>query len=407
MKLNRIWDNLFGLGTAAVTPSGMEGDSIWYVIRQGNIDFPFTTNFQIFRRIAPLRAIIERKAELFSNAQYEIVRTDTNEYEVDTDHELNEVLENPNLFQSWRQMLYMISIYKSIAGVAFVYPSFGISRVPSRLVSLKNIDFADYMIDENQMNNTIQSSKIEEIISEIRFTMDNGKVLVYNKPEELLIFKDSYSSYVKNYSRITTLLPQIENIWKATVAKGELLDKKGGIGIISGNQKDGGVAVPMKPETKKELQKKVDSHGFGAGRNNIMVTDVPLKFQHTVFDVQQLQLSPGLIDDFNICCDTYGVSRESFNGSTTFANKEQADKMTYNNVIISEWSDFFSLLNKGLNMNKEKRKIRLKTDHISALAKNKKDEVETAAKQSAMLLAELEKGIIDETEYRQQMGYES
>ena len=81
--------------------------------------------------------------------------------------------------------------------------------------------------------------------------------------------------------------------------------------------------------------------------------------------------------------------------------------MTYNNVIISEWSDFFSLLNKGLNMASENRKIVLKTDHIAALAENEKDKVETAAKKSAMLLVELERGIITIEQYKQQMGYES
>lgn len=395
-----FWTNLFGGTTARVEK---EAGSFFYMMRGNSTDFPFKSLFEIYKGIPHLRAVIDKKAELFSNVKFKIVKTNTSEEEIDIKHPLNEVLKNPNVFQSWRQMLYMLQIYKSVAGVAFIYPGFGLSRSAKRLDFLKNIDFADYIIKENRLNNTIQSQNISEIIDKITFTLDDGKVLNY-LPEDLIMFKDSFSSYIKNHSKITTLKTPIENIYKALVARGILIDKKGGVGILSGNQKDGGVAVPMKPSEKEALNSRLNGYGLGAGKEPVIITDANLNWQSMVFPTNQLMLFEEIEDDFFTICDSYGVARETFNGNATFANKEQADAMTYN-TIMSEWTDLFDLLNDNLFTAKEGIKIVQVTDHIGALAEDELQNIQTQAAKSAMLISEVSSGLISIQEYRQQMGY--
>lgn len=398
-------DTFFGGGKYVEYEKDKEGNHS-YTLPGASFDMPYKGLFEIFRNIPHLRALLERKASMWSNARFKVVKTDTEEDEVDYDHELNEVLTNPNKLQSWRQMLYMLSLIKSIAGISFLYPGFGLVRKPSYLEFLKVIDFETYEIVDDKSKNFLTDDNVDEIIKQYVFSMLNGNTVKY-KPSELLAFKDTYVSYLGNYSRITTHLKPIENIYKALVARGILMDRKGGIGALTGNQKDGGVAVPMKRGEKKKIQKRLDNFGLGMGQDPIIVTDVPMKWQSFVFPTAQLMLFEEIVDDFNSLCDGWGMARELFVGDAAYAaTRKQAETDTYENTIVPEWEDFFDTLNDGLNTKLEKRRIDVDFSHISALQKSQKEKVQTDATKSQTLMNEMDKGIIDIDEYRQQMGYE-
>lgn len=402
--------NLLRWITDTFAPSGgrvekQADGSYFYGVAGAHIDFPYSQLFEIFKGVPHLRAILERKASMWSNARFVIKKTNTEEEEIDYNHRLNEVLTNPNKLQSWRQMLYMTSLIKSIAGVAFMYPGFGVSRRPSRLEFLKVIDFEDYDVEEDRAKNFLTEDDIDKLIKQYIFYMENGQVLKY-KPSELLTFKDTFVSYLENTSRITSNLQPIQNIYKALVARGFLIEKKGGIGILSGAQKDSGMSVPFKPGEKKKIQRRIDNHGLMPGQSNIIVTDVPLKWQSTVFPTSQLMLFEEIEDDFNTLCDAWGMARELFVGDAAYAStRKQAETDTYNNTMVPEWEDFYDTLNDGLGTSQENVRIDLDVSHIGVLQKSEKESVDVQTAKSNVYLKEMEKGIIDENEYRQLMGY--
>lgn len=380
--------------------------SWWYGVAGSNIDFPYSTLFEIFRGIPPLRAILERKASMSSNARFVIKKTNTEEEEIDYNHRLNNVLRKPNTLQSWRQMLYMTFLIKAIAGISFIYPGFGVSRRPGRLEFLKPIDFEDYNIDRNLSTNFIVENDVDDLIRSITFFMDSGSTLRY-KPSEIMMLLDAFSSYTKITSRITSNLLPIQNIYKSLVARGFLIEKKGGVGIYSGAQKDSGMSVPFKPGEKKRIEKRVNAHGLMPGQNSVIVTEVPLKWQPTVFPTSQLMLFEENEADFNQLCDGWGMARELFVGDAAYAStRKQAETDTYNNTIVPEWEDFFILLNKSLNTASENIEICLDTSHIPVLQKSEKEGVDVQRSKSDMYIQELDKGIIDIPQYRQLMGYE-
>lgn len=377
----------------------------WYGMPGSNIDFPYSTLFEIFRGVPHLRALIERKASMYSNARFLVKKTNTDEDEIDYDHHLNEVLTNPNKLQSWRQMLYMTALIKSIAGITFLYPGFGVSRRPSRLAFLKVIDFNDYEIERNKTSNFLIEDDVDQIIKRFNFSMEDGQTLNY-KPSEVLAFYDTFSSYTQVTSRITTHLLPIQNIYKALVARGFLIEKKGGVGILSGNSKDSGMSVPLRPSEKKRLERRFNDHNIVGGKD-IMVTDVPLKFQSTIVPTNQLMLFEEIVDDFNTLCDGWGMARELFVGDAAYAStRRQAETDTYNNTIVPEWGDFFNTLNDGLRTRDENVRIDLDVSHIAVLQKSESESVAVQTAKSNMYMKEVEKGIIDIATYRQQMGYE-
>lgn len=396
----------FGFPTT-IRPDVMKDGTIFYVLPGQTIELPFKTFFEIFIGIPHLRAVIERKASYFSNVNFYIKRTDTAEEEIDYDHPLNKILKNPNVFQSWRQMLYMISLYKSICGISFAFPGFGINKSPKYLAFLKPIDFQDFHIEQDRSRNTIEVSDKNEIIKWVIFYMNNGQTVRYDDVDQLIMFKDSFSSYIEVRSRMTSLTKPIENIYKCLVNRGILMDAKGGIGIISGAQKDGGTAVPMKPKDKKDINKQLDGYGLGIGKKPVIFTDVPLKYQPMVFPTKELMLFEEIVDDMNTICDVYGMARELFDGKSTYANKAEAETGTYNGTILSEWSDLFDTLNFELGLDKENRKLCMDYSHIKAMSENQVNVNQAEKTKSDMHLAELAAGVIDDNEYRQQMGYEA
>lgn len=380
--------------------------TFWYGAPGHNIDFPFTQLLDIFEGVPHLRALLERKASMWSNARFLVKKTNTEEDEVDYDHELNDTLTNPNKLQSWRQMLYMLSLIKSIAGISFLYPGFGLSKRPSRLEFLKVIDFESYEIDKDRSKNFLTDDDVDEIIKQYIFTMEDGRTLKY-KPSELLAFRDTFSSYIKVQSRISTYIIPIQNIYKALVARGYLIEKKGGVGILSGAQKDGGMTVPFKKGEKKSIQRRLSEFGLMTGKEPIIVTNVPLKFQSTVFPTNQLMLFEEIVDDFNALCDGWGMARELFVGDAAYAStRKQAETDTYNNTIVPEWEDFYDTLNDGLNVKSENIRVDLDVSHIECLQKSQKENEEVMTTKSNRLMAEIDKGIIDINSYKQQMGYE-
>lgn len=398
-----ITDTFFG---GRMLRAEKQGDnSFWYNIQNKTIDLPFNTAFEIYRNITPLRAIINKRISFWANLRLEVIKTDSEEDEVDYDHEFNRLLDKANAFQSWRQMLAMIGLYKMVAGVSFVLPGFGLSKRASNLVYLKPVEFETFDKTDNMANHPLMTDSIDDLIYYYTFYLKNGKAVKY-KPSELIDFKDSAFSYTENITRITTGMMPITNIYKDMVNRGILMDAKGGTGMISGNQRDGGVAVPMSKKERKRINLNLDKYGLGHGKTNIILTDVPLQYTPMVFPTSQLMLFEEMEDDFNQLCDLYEMARELFVGDASYAaTRGQAEKETYTNTIIPEWEDFVNTLNRELGLQKDKRALRISTAHIGCLQEDEGKNIANQAAKSAMLMAELEKGIITTEEYKQQMGY--
>jgi hypothetical protein len=155
------------------------------------------------------------------------------------------------------------------------------------------------------------------------------------------------------------------------------------------------------------LRASVNDHNLSQNGESIMVTDVPLKYTPFVFPTRELMLFEEIEDDFFTICDRLGINRELFDGRTQFANKKMAETSTYINTIVPAWTDFFNLLNKELNTHVEKIKIVPVFDHVEALQKNEVEKYTATKTKSDSLLQEYDRGLIDEDEYRQQMGYKA
>lgn len=383
-----------------------EGKSTFYLMHGQQVDMPFRDVFAQAQGIPHLGAVVDKGSEMFSAVQFKICKTNTEEEEIDTKHVLNERLREPNKLQTWKQLLYITYTYKILCGAAFLYPGFGISRKPSNLAYLSAIDFETYTKRPKYNVSSITNPGVDDIIDTIDFYFKYTKAISL-KPSALMWVKDRFVNFIDDHSRVVSLEKNLENIYKTLVARGVLIDKRGGIGMIAGSQKDSGMSVPLKPSEKKKLRAAVNDHNLSSSGQSIMVTDVPLKYTPFVFPTRELMLFEEIADDFDTICDRLGINRELFDNQTTFANKKMAETSTYINTIVPAWTDFFNLLNKELNTRAENIIVLPDWTHVEALQKSRIEEITADAAMSTMLLNELDRELIDKIEYRQQMGYEN
>jgi hypothetical protein len=341
---------------------------------------------------------------MFSNVKFVIKRTDTEEDEIDTKHSLNKVLANPNKLQTWKQLLYMVYMYKICCGAAFMLPGFGINKKPSSLSFISFLDFETFDKIINHSSKPYANEDVDNIITHIDFFFKYTQAARF-KVSDLMWLRDGNVNAIDDYSRIESLKPQALNIHKALTARGIMMDKKGGIGMISGNQKDSGQSVPLIPKERKRLQKAAGNYGLGEGKNPIIVTDVPLRYTSFVYPTRELMLFEEIDEDFHVCCDRLGINRELFDGKTTFSNKKMAETSTYTNTILPAWTDFFTLLNFKLNTHLENIRIDPEFSHVEALQDNELDKATVEKTKSETYRAEVNAGLISSDEYRQQMGY--
>lgn len=381
-----------------------EGSSNFFLMGGQQVDMPFKSSFEIAQGIPHIGAILHKGAEMFSAVKFVIKRTDTSEDQVDDKHPLNKVLADPNKYMTWKQLLYIAYVYKICTGAAFMLPGFGVNNKPSNLAFISFLDFETFHKTINHSSRPYANDDIDSVVRSIDFFFKYTRAARF-KPSELMWLRDGNVNVIDDYSRIQSLEMQALNIYKALIARGVLIDKKGGIGMISGNQKDSGQSVPLIPKEKKRLQKAASQYGLGAEKEPIIVTDVPLRFTPFVFPTKELMLFEEIEDDFNTSCDRMGISRELFDGKTTFANKKMAETSTYTNTILPAWTDFFTLLNSQLNTASENIRIEPDFTHVEALQKNESEKAATEKTRSDTYITEFDRGLITAEEYRQQMGY--
>lgn len=379
------------------------GGNHWTLLNGGVDDLPFEDLKKVYLAIPHLRAVIDKKAELFANGIAQVVDIDNDGNEtVNTDHEANKVLEQPNYLQNMKGLMFMTMVYKCITGDAFIKPVYKVGYDVRNLSKLWVIAYNDFKIHTHK-ENILLTQEAKQFIKAYEFWTDPQQHFKITDPKDLIHFRDYGTSYSEGTSKISSLREPIQNIHKALVARGILASRQGGIGILSKDARSNELAIPMMDQDKKDLRTEVNKYGYGREKGAIIVTDQPLKYQSMVFSARDLMLHEEVKDSFMSICDAYGIDQETFNSDSKYSSKDIADKNNYQNTIIPEWQDFADGLTNSLGLLKEKKRIRIDYSHIQVLQTDKKNEEETKKMKSERLLQELDRNIITLDDYKQYM----
>ncbi len=187
-----------------------------------------------------------------------------------------------------------------------------------------------------------------------------------------------------------------------------MIRNRGALGILSNDSKDGiGSTLPIDPTEKSNLQKEYKGYGITGGQNQIIITNMALKWQKMGVDINKLRLFEEVKEDAIKIAEAYNYPPELLvfeNSPTLFGeNKKQAEKSWYQNSIIPEMQEKISAMNKKFQTEKKSYHIVGSFDHLPIFQKDKNDEASLFSTTVSALSTALSDGVIDSTEYLKEL----
>ena len=347
-------------------------------------------------------------AKAFSNAELKTIDLKTGE-EI-PDHILLKILKNPNPLQSGSSFLE--SIYTDYKLYGNVYPkSFNAvgynQKTYEAIMSIWKLP-AEYIQPILKTNRYFGTSSMEELISGYSFRVNGKKEIL--EPSSILHIRKGFSKFpsIEGMSILVSLSKPISNLYKIYGAENILTTRHGSIGLLTNNQTMGEYGTQSLDTDKVEmLQKDFSKYGLSEDQYQYIITDMNLKFQSTIANVKDLQLDEKQKKHRNTILDAFGFPGEIFNDmqKATFNNKDKADKMVYQNVIIPDSEIIFDEFNVFFGTEQNGIKLVGSYDHVAAMQPDKLVESRIYSTNSKTAETQFLKGLITRNQWLVQSGF--
>lgn len=328
------------------------GKDWWYGVGGANT-WDDVAYLDAFNCIPELNAIINYKAWMRSNGRIKFV----NDKGEEVDHKLGRVLAKPNWMQSQREFIRQTSLEHYVFGNEYVYPLVPLGFKPTA----ENIK-AFYTLPANLVSPEYHNSVpfylhattpegvkyfIEDAGSKKELT-GGAELIMHLNDNKVGLDKINDKMILKGDSKQKALKPAINNITKAYETRGIILKYRGALGIISNASNSEGVGIPLNPKERKRVNDQYkQTYGGLDGQFSVIISNANLRWQQMSVNPDKLGLFQEVEEDFNKFLDAHGMAAELFVRvkNTTYENRKQAEKATYQNTIIPEaweWIDGFN-----------------------------------------------------------------
>lgn len=329
----------------------IEGGSWFYPFASNANPFADIDYLESYCSIPELNAIINMKANSFSNGILKIVNDKGQEQ---IDHPLIPLLNTPNWFQAQKEFMKQTKTLHEIFGNEYIYTltPVGLEKnikalftIPSNLVKSKytsNDYFFNHPTGENIKYYILNSGSETEI---------DAKNIIHMNDNRAIILKANDPTLLKGQSKMRALTVAINNIRMAYESRGVILKNRGAMGILSNQSSDASGLIPLKDSEVNNVQEKYkNTYGGLSHQNNIIITSANLKWQQMSVNPDKLGLFQEIESDFAKMMDAYGVPSELFASQkgATFENQNQARKGFYSETVIPEANEWAMGLNQRL-----------------------------------------------------------
>lgn len=363
--------------------------------------------FNAVERCAPLASIINKLSNYYAAGKGEVLNRATQNYVRGQYKEWERLMDKPNKFQTKSQFRKMLYAFTKINGWCYVMPKYpiGFKDRPNSLVILP-----PWMMEVQPIYNSTFPINEDQPVREIYFNWAGSRIKL--KESELILFTDNGTD-VTEYtflpvSRLKSLAMPISNIVADMEARNSLMTKRGALGFISNENKDGiGGTLPMGREEKKEIEKEFTiSYGMLRRQSLVAIVQQAVKWQQTAMSTKDLMLLEEHADDVGQLCDGLGFPYYLMsNGKgSTFSNVGEAEKSVYQNTIMPDAVQIDECLNEGLRT--PDNNIELKTDysHIEALQKSETERATAKKLLNESCQIQWTNGLITLNEWREMLG---
>lgn len=340
-----------------------------------------TNEYQLYKTTSELRQVIDKGAYLFSNGSWKLYDLENNEIE---SHEVLDLLKKPNILQSKNEYLITVYLHFALSGNSFTYVNRAFKNaIPSSLMPLPY-----NLISLIRSKKYIKQIALSNVIKryELANPQDRSKIIDTFDIDEILHLKNHNPlDLLVGESPLESLHMPISNIRSGYGYVNADYTKKGALGILSpkGN-KDGAGSAPIPANQISTLEKRMSEYAYGTSdeQNKIYIANIPTEYtpvssaikDHLVFESNEVYFKR-IIDAYSLNESLFSFMRQS-----TFNNKENGEKQSYQNGIIPIADLFSSEINDKLNLPKKGLKVKLDYSHVSCFKEDENEKAETLLK---------------------------
>lgn len=350
-----------------------------------------------------LRAVIDKKAEMFANGEWKCVDINDESKEYPDDKGLV-ILNNPNPIESREDFLFKASFYKNLFANNFIFKVQGSVLVAPKV--LWHLPSGRMQVQLKNMETFYEQTKLEDIIS--AFLLDHGSGVKKKYEVKDVIYKAENWSFEegKGLSKIVSLKLPINNLVASLKTRNVLTVNFGVKGVVSPDSKDALGPVPIKEETKKVINEQFsEDSNLYSGSPKMRIAQNPVKFVQMSGSMNDMKLLECEEADFKLICTAFGMKKDLFPFTTgaTFENQLQSEKTTYQSTIQQDADSFAGVMTRALNPGGNRKYI-LSYDWLQIMKEDEVKEAEAEKLETEELSILWHDGIISAEEYASMRG---
>lgn len=364
-----------------------------------------------------VNAVINIEANAFSNLRFKIKDLKSGEVttlEESKDEDIKKLLKSPNPWQTTNEWLRSFRINKLVFGNGYLYASVPVGYENSfdyTDVKVLNV-LNSYLITPKITGNWLEAEDITDVVSYYEFNntlksrvekLDTLKILHINEPNIELD-----RNFVTGKSKLIALSKPISNIMGAFESRNVLIKKRGALGFLSSDKKDGDLGtLPLNEDEVEETQEGYQKYGLMSDQYQLLILNQPLKYQQMGMSVKELMLFEEVESSTIAIANSYGVPEllvKAYVKGGTFENLIASERRLYDSTIIPESEIFINGLNDFLKTKEKGIEIIGSFEHVKCLQKNQKEEAETHAIKERAVISAFRIGAITYNQYLQAIG---
>lgn len=283
----------------------------------------------------------KKSVDKIEHAKYNIYRTKSLDF-ADDNSDLSKLLDRPNDYQSWNELIELFRIFYFVQGEAFLYRE--TSEYDDCALSI-------HVAPANLMT-PVFGGTINEPITGWKLNLLNN----YNRTLEVSdVFQmkmanpnyDERGGQLRGFSPLQAGQKFLQLDDMAVKAWLNSVSNEGAKGLISPNHAD--PKLWLTPNQVDSLQDSIEDKIHGVGnKNRIVASAMPIQYTSIGLSPQALAIIDGLKYSNKKLCDLWGVPSALFEENPTYQNMKEAKERFVNEVIIPYLNKEEAALNRWL-----------------------------------------------------------
>ena len=246
----------------------------------------------------------------------------------DEDNDLYKLLQSPNHYQSWIEMMELFRIFYFVQGEAFLYRD---TAMDSDIAMSIHVAPANLMspVYSDDTENIIRGWKLDLFGGHSRI-LENDDVFHLKMANPIF---DSDGGQLRGMSPLVAGLKYLQLDDRSIEAWIKAIENEGAKGIISPNTPN--PEYWLNPDQVKLVDKEIDERIAGVkNKNKIVASSMPLQYTQIGLSPDALSIIQALEHSQVNLCDLWNVPPTLFDPNPTYQNQKEAGLQFLNNVII-------------------------------------------------------------------------